>query len=138
MTPQQIDRVRESFAKVKPIAPQAAAIFYGKLFELRPGVRPLFKGDMDEQSNKLMATLSVVVANLHDLDSVLPAAEALAGRHVGYGVTAEHYPVVGEALLYTLGAGLGDDFDDETAEAWTAAYGLLSGFMIERAYRVSA
>jgi hemoglobin-like flavoprotein len=64
----------------------------------------------------------------------LPAASALATRHVGYGARKEHYPVVGAALLWTLEKGLGDGWTPDVADAWTAAYGTLSGFMISEAY----
>lgn len=138
MTPNQIELVQTSFAKVAPIADQAAEIFYAKLFELNPAVKPLFRGDMTEQGRKLMATLSVVVRGLTNLETILSAAEALAIRHVDYGVEARHYPVVGEALLYTLSAGLGDEFTLETKEAWGEAYGLLSSFMISKAYAATA
>ena len=55
MNPEQIKLVQSSLAKVRPIAEPAAAIFYSRLFELAPQVRPLFKGDMGEQGHKLMA-----------------------------------------------------------------------------------
>ena len=54
-----------------------------------------------------MATLAVVVNRLGNLEAVLPAASALAKRHVAYGVKPAHYPVVGGALLWTLERGLG-------------------------------
>jgi len=38
--------VQQSFARVEPIAETAAELFYGKLFELDPKLRALFKGDM--------------------------------------------------------------------------------------------
>ena len=66
MTPTQVKLIQESFAKVAPIAPQAAAMFYGRLFEIVPEVKPLFRGDMTEQGRKLMATLAVVVNGLAD------------------------------------------------------------------------
>jgi nitric oxide dioxygenase len=134
MTPEQITLIQQSFAKVSPIADQAAALFYSRLFETTPQVKPLFRGDMTEQGRKLMATLAVVVNGLDRLDTVLPAASALAKRHVGYGVTAEHYPPVGAALLWTLQQGLGPAWTAEVAAAWTAAYGTLSDFMIAEAY----
>ena len=81
-----------------------------------------------------MATLAVVVTGLGTLESVLPAASALAIRHVSYGARREHYSVVGAALLWTLEKGLGDGWTPEVADAWTAAYGTLSGFMISEAY----
>ena len=134
MTPEQIKLVQESFGKVAPISEQAAVLFYDRLFEVAPSVRAMFPDDMTEQRKKLMATLAVVVGGLSNLDSILPAASALAKRHVGYGAKPEHYPVVGGALLWTLEKGLGDGWTPDVAAAWTAAYGTLSGFMISQAY----
>lgn len=134
MTEDQVKLVQESFAKVAPISEQAAVIFYDRLFEVAPGVKAMFSSDMTEQRKKLMATLAVVVNGLNDLPSVLPAASALARRHVGYGAKPEHYPVVGGALLWTLEKGLGEAWTPEIAAAWTAAYGTLSGYMIAEAY----
>jgi hemoglobin-like flavoprotein len=134
MTPDQVKLVQQSFAKVAPISETAAVLFYDRLFEIAPKVRAMFPTDMAEQRRKLMATLAVVVNGLGNLESVLPAASALAKRHVSYGAKAEHYPVVGAALLWTLEKGLGDGWTPEVADAWTAAYGTLSGFMISEAY----
>jgi nitric oxide dioxygenase len=134
MTPEQVKLVQESFAKVVPISNQAAVIFYDRLFEIAPSVRPMFTSDMALQGGKLMAMLGAVVNGLGNLESILPAARALAIRHVSYGARAEHYPVVGAALLWTLEKGLGDAWTPEVAAAWTAAYGTLSGYMISEAY----
>ncbi|MBR0795845.1 hemin receptor [Bradyrhizobium jicamae] len=134
MTPDQVKLVQESFAKVAPISEQAAVIFYDRLFEVAPAVKAMFPADMSEQRRKLMATLAVVVNGLSNLPSILPAASALAKRHVDYGARPEHYPVVGGALLWTLETGLGDAWTPDVAAAWTAAYGTLSGYMISEAY----
>ena len=134
MTPDQIKLVQDSFAKVAPISGKAAELFYGRLFEIAPQVRAMFPDDMTEQRKKLMATLAVVVNGLTDLPTILPAASALAKRHVSYGAQAAHYPVVGEALLWTLGKGLGPSWTPEVAAAWKQAYTTLSGFMISEAY----
>ena len=134
MTPDQVAIVQQSFAKVAPIADQAALMFYDRLFEIAPAVKSLFSSDMAEQRRKLMATLAIVVNGLSNLETILPAASALATRHVAYGARPEHYPVVGSALLWTLEKGLGEDWTKEVADAWTAAYALLSVFMINQAY----
>ena len=134
MTPDQVSLVQDSFAKVAPISEQAAVMFYDRLFEVAPAVKSMFPVDMTEQRRKLMATLAVVVNGLGDLQSILPAASALAIRHVSYGARAEHYPVVGAALLWTLEKGLGEAWTPDVAAAWSAAYGTLSGFMISKAY----
>ncbi len=134
MTPQQVLLVQSSFAKVAPIADTAAALFYDRLFTIAPSVKQMFKGDMAVQGRKLMTTLAVVVNGLTNLDAILPAASALARRHIGYGVKPSHYASVGEALLWTLEKGLDEAWNAETASAWTAAYQTLSGFMIKQAY----
>jgi hemoglobin-like flavoprotein len=134
MNPTQIKLVQDSFSKVAPISEQAAVLFYDRLFEVAPAVKAMFPADMTEQRKKLMGTLAVVVNGLTNLEAVLPAASALAKRHVNYGAKPEHYPVVGGVLLWTLEKGLGDAWTPELAEAWTAAYGTLSGYMISEAY----
>jgi nitric oxide dioxygenase len=134
MTPDQVKAIQDSFAKVVPISEQAAALFYGRLFEIAPEVKPLFRGDIEEQGRKLMAMLAAVVNGLGNLESVLPAASALAKRHIDYGVKAADYQPVGAALLWTLERGLGPQWTPELAAAWTEAYAVLSGFMISEAY----
>lgn len=129
MTDEQIRLVQESFAKVRPISEVAADLFYKKLFELDPSLRPMFKGDMKEQGKKLMNTLSFAVNGLTRLDTIVGAVEDLGRKHVGYGVKPEHYNTVGEALLWTLEQGLGDAFTPDVKFAWTEVYGLLSGVM---------
>ena len=138
MTPEQISLVQSSFARVAPIAEQAAGLFYDRLFVIAPQTRQLFAGDMAAQGRKLMATLAVVVNGLSDLKMVLPAASALARRHITYGVKPSHYAAVGEALLWTLEKGLGDAWTADTAAAWSTAYETLSGFMIQEAYGSAA
>ena len=134
MDANQIDLVRSTFAKVEPIAPEAARMFYSRLFAVAPEVKALFKNDMEEQGRKLMTTIGVVVRSLERLDEVAPIAQKLAISHVEYGVKAEHYAPVGASLLWTLEQGLGDSFTSEVEAAWAAAYATLSGVMIAAAY----
>jgi hemoglobin-like flavoprotein len=126
MTPEQQTLVRGSFAKVAPIAAQAAAMFYDRLFALDPALRPLFKGDMTEQGQKLMAMIGTAVANLHRLGDIVPAVRDLGKRHGGYGVKDADYDTVAGALLWTLEQGLGADFTPATRDAWVACYGVLA------------
>ena len=137
MTPDQVKLVQQSFSNVVPIADQAATLFYDRLFEIAPQVKSMFPSDMTEQRKKLITMLAAVIGGLDNLPSILPAASALAKRHVAYGAKAEHYPVVGAALLWTLEKGLGDGWTTEVADAWKAAYGTLSGFMVSEAYGTS-
>ncbi len=125
--------VQDSFAQVVPIAEAAAELFYNKLFELDPALKPLFKGDMKEQGKKLMGTLKVVVAVLDNPAKLVPAVKILGQRHKGYGVEPAHYATVGEALLWTLEQGLGEAFTPEVKQAWTKVYTLLAETMIAAA-----
>ena len=74
-----------------------------------------------------------LVRNLDDLGPLLDSVDYLAQRHVGYGVSDEHYAVVGEALIDTLRECLGDSFTPQTERAWGYAYTILSGRMIRAA-----
>jgi hemoglobin-like flavoprotein len=115
MTPKQVALVQDSFAKVALTWEAAAMLFYDRLFDIAPQTRAMFPDDMIEQRRKLMAMLAGVVKGLGNLEQVLPAASALAKRHVSYGAKAEHYPLVGAALLWTLEKGLGDGWTPEAA-----------------------
>jgi nitric oxide dioxygenase len=131
MTPTQVELIRASWAKVEPITDTAAALFYGRLFELDPRARALFRRtDLAAQGKVLMQTLAVVVKSVDRLDTIVPAVEALGRRHAGYGVTPRDYDTVGAALLWTLEQGLGDGFDTATRDAWAEAYGVLASVMI--------
>lgn len=129
MTPEQIALVQGTWAKVVPIKDTAAELFYGRLFELDPSLRALFKGDMKEQGRKLMAMINVAVAALDKLDTIVPAVKDLGRRHSGYGVKPQDYGTVATALLWTLEKGLGDAFTPAVKEAWTGTYMVLAQTM---------
>lgn len=129
MTPAQIAHVQRTFSLVAPIKEKAAELFYNRLFTLDPSLKPLFKGNITEQGRKLMAALATVVMGLTDLPKIVPIAQDMARRHVGYGVKDSHYDTVGSALLWTLEQGLGKEFTPDVREAWTAAYTTLASVM---------
>lgn len=131
MTPEQARLVTTTWNQVAPIADTAATLFYDKLFELDPGLRPLFPSDLSEQKKKLMMTLGFAIGSLSRPDSLLPALRQLGKRHAGYGVKDEHFATVGAALLWTLEQGLGEAWTPETAEAWTTVYGVVASTMKE-------
>ena len=138
MTPEQKVLVQQSFAKVVPIADQAAALFYQRLFSLDPSLQPLFRGNMEEQGRKLMKMIGTAVNGLDDLDALVPAVQDLGRRHVGYGVKDGHYDTVGAALIWTLEQGLGDAFTNPVREAWVTVYGILASTMKDAASEVAS
>jgi hemoglobin-like flavoprotein len=130
MNQNTIALVQDSWAKVVPIADVAAKLFYENLFTADPALKPLFKGDMVKQGEKLMQMISAAVGKLNDLDTLVPVLQNLAVRHVGYGVQDAHYATVGGALLKTLEQGLGAAFTAEVKDAWTAVYSVMSSVML--------
>ncbi len=133
MTPQQKALVKDSWAKVLPIQEQAAAMFYNNLFENNPEVRPMFKGDMQAQGEKLMKMLDQAVGSLDNIETMIEPLKAAGKAHKSYGVAEDDYPKVAASLLWTLEQGLGEGFTDDVKEAWTITYTTLAGVMIEGA-----
>ena len=82
MTPEQVKLVQSSFKQVEPIADQAADLFYGRLFEIAPQVRPLFPNDMSEQKMKLMSMIGTAVNNLHQVEKIIPAVQELGRKQL--------------------------------------------------------
>ena len=137
MKEETIVAVQSTFRKVLPISEVAAELFYGKLFELDPALKPLFTGDIKEQGIKLMKMIAIAVNGLRDLGALVPAVQNLGVRHIAYGVKDSHYDTVGEALLWTLGQGLGDDFTDDVKAAWTEVYLTLASVMKDAAAKAA-
>jgi len=137
MQSQDVQLVQSSFSKAAKLGDKVADIFYAELFAIEPSLRSMFKGPMDQQGKKLLSTLAFVVQNLHDAEKITGPAQVLAIKHVDYGVQAQHYTLVGNALLRTLKKGLGDEFTPRTRTAWIAAYKLLADVMREAAYGAS-
>ncbi len=122
MTPEAIALVQQSFAKVKPIAPQAGLLFYQNLFHIAPELRPLFKADVSDQGRKLMDMLAIAVGMLNQPQRLAEAVTQLGTRHSDYGVEMAHFKPVGTALIMTLQEGLGSDFTPQVKSAWVDLY----------------
>ena len=137
MTSKEIELVKASWANVVPISNLAAELFYGKLFQIDPALKCLFPENLEEQGKKLMM-INTAVNGLDSLEQIVPAVKALGQRHADYGVVDAHYDTVGEALIWTLGQGLGDRFTDEVKNAWLNTYTLLAGTMKDGAAEVDA
>lgn len=133
MNPSTIDNVQRTFNLIAPIADDAAALFYSKLFELDPSLKSMFKSDMTDQGKKLMQILGVAVSSLNNLDAIVPAVQDLGRRHVQYGVRPQHYNTVAEAILWMLAQTLGATFTAEIKQSWTEVYTVLADTMIAAA-----
>ncbi len=138
MTPSQIRLVQDTFARVAPVAENAAELFYARLLFLDPTLKSLFRGDLQQQGCMLMQTLALAVRSLQNPAPLVPALEQMGRRHAGYGVTEAHYDTVAAALLWTLEQGLADAWTPAAVDAWTAAYSLLADVMKSGARQAAA
>lgn len=129
MTPLQMDLVQHSWLQVFPLRETAAAMFYERLFQIEPTLRPLFKADLTQQADKLFATLDAVVSSLGEPEALALIAQPLGRSHAGYGATPAHYQAVCDALMWTLQASLGKLYTAPVREAWTEAYAALAAAM---------
>jgi hypothetical protein len=93
MIPKQIELVQVSFQMVQPIADKAARLFYDRLFEIDPALRPMFRGDIGEQGRELMQIIGVAVGSLRRMEQLLPAVE-VANDCRGISVTIMASPGV--------------------------------------------
>ncbi|MEO7252919.1 MAG: globin domain-containing protein [Casimicrobium sp.] len=123
------DIVRQSWKNVLPMRDDAAALFFTRLFELDPSLRPFFKGDMAEHHRKWGAIISVAVANLERSIILLPSLYTLGAQQEKNGIQDHHYDVVGAALLDTLQRIQGEAFTPEVRVAWVDAYRVIASVM---------
>jgi len=138
MIPQRRKLVTESWKSLAPNGALVGAIFYRRLFEIDPGLRPMFSAvTLDEQIHKLVTMLDLVVHWLDVPDKLVPVLKKLGERHSTYGVQDDHYGKVGAALIGTLEEGLGDEFTPELRSAWTEAFVLISSLMRRGAAKIS-
>lgn len=138
MNQRQIDLIRSSFATVQGLGAAPAAIFYGHLFDADPSLRMLFKSNMAQQGERLMAMIGSALGLLDKPDTLMPVLHKLGARHVGYGVQGSHYDTVGGALLLMLDECLGYGFTTEVREAWLTLYGVIAGAMMDGAQQAEA
>ncbi|RYY69539.1 MAG: hypothetical protein EOO13_09230 [Chitinophagaceae bacterium] len=132
MTENNISLVKESWSRVAQLDMElVGGLFYNRLFEILPEVKPMFsRTPLPEQSKKLLTMLSYVIAKLDKLPEILGEVKKLAERHTHYGVTDSHYTAVGSALLWTLEQGLGEHWNPALESAWVGVYNSLAGAMI--------
>jgi len=137
MNNRNITLVQQSFEKVAAMGLKPAEIFYVELFAIDPSLRTMFSDNLQQQHQKLLSAMALVVRSLHTPEKILNTVEKLAVKHLDYGVRPEHYTYVGNALLRTLKKGLGAEFTPELCDAWVEAFRMLAQIMKDAAYTSS-
>jgi hemoglobin-like flavoprotein len=129
-----LQALETSFDIVAPRGDDLMDVFYARLFDAAPAVRPLFAStDLRRQKAMLLGALVLVRKSLRDLDAIVPALHKLGARHVRYGARAEHYPVVAAVLIASMAEIAGPAWLPQHERAWDAALGVVAGAMLEGA-----
>jgi len=130
MTPEQLAVVRTSYEVLGADATSMAEDFYGRLFAADPSTRALFSDGPEIMAVKFTAELEAIVEAIASFDEFRARVADLGARHAAYGVQAKHYLAVGEALVASLAAHLGDRWDENLETAWRRAYNLVAETMM--------
>ena len=126
-----IKLLETSFNQIRPRAVEFSASFYQKLFVYHPELKPLFeKTDLVAQEKKLIASLALIVENLHNPEELTLALKSLGAYHHEIGTLPEHYPYVGQALIETFAEYLDRDWNQKVEQAWLDAYNLITEIML--------
>ncbi len=105
--------------------------FYEILFARHPELEALFtRNSRGAQVRSFGRKLVAIVDHVEDPEWMKRELGAMAASHHAYGVTADMFAPVGEALLDTLREGCGDAFTPEVERAWRAAYARIADAMI--------
>ena len=126
--------LEESLEIIKPNASEFSSLFYNRLFEDYPETKLLFaKTNLEKQEKKLIASLVLIVENLRSPEALQEALKSLGARHVQLGTLEEYYPMVGDALLKTFKAYLGEKWTKDREKAWIYAYSVICTLMLQGA-----
>lgn len=126
-----IELIRESFEKAKPIADKVVNKFYEFLWADYPPSKALFNNiDMERQKKQLLNSLVFVVDNVDNTDKLVPYLKKMGARHVDYGTQEEHYPMVASTLIKTFAYFFDDEWTQELEDQWNMALGVVAEQMI--------
>lgn len=125
--------IRESFAAVEPSADEVAHFFYGMLFATAPATRELFAVNMEVQRSRLLRALVHIVQMVDRPDDLVPFLRQLGRDHRKFGVLAQHYEAVGNALISAVKRFAGPDWNPQVEKAWVDSYSLIARTMLEAA-----
>jgi nitric oxide dioxygenase len=109
--------------------------FYRSLLGTHPELKNVFNmrhQERGQQQEALARAVYAYAANIEDPSCLAAVLEGIANKHVSLGVTPDQYPLVGEHLLASIRAVLGEAATDEVISAWAQAYGNLADILAGR------
>lgn len=114
-------------------------VFYANLFKSHPQLHNIFNAGNQangSQQQSLASAVFAYAANIDNQAALAPVLSRIVNKHASLGVTAAHYPIVGEHLLAAIKQVLGDAATPALIAAWGEAYGLLAQALIDEENRM--
>jgi NAD(P)H-flavin reductase/hemoglobin-like flavoprotein len=125
--------LRASVALVEQRRSEAVRYFYAHLYAGHPELRAVFPITAVEEHDRLFNAMLYIVKNVHALPLLATELQQVGRDHRKFGLSAEHYQVVGASFLATGAAVLADAWTSEVAAGWQSAYGMAARVMTDAA-----
>ncbi|ALG67126.1 globin domain-containing protein [Beggiatoa leptomitoformis] len=112
-------------------AVEIATRMYDILFTQHPELKLLFVNAPQAQPTVLAQAIIAYCNNIDNLGALTGAIGKITDKHVVTQVKAEHYPLVGAALLQAIRDVLGSAATPEIINGWAEAYQFLADVLIK-------
>lgn len=133
LTQEEVQIIRETVPLLKDKGQTITSTFYKRLFEQHPELKNVFNQTNQKrglQSSALAMAVLAAAENIEDLSPIVPAIMPVVYKHCALQVKAEHYPIVGENLIWAIQQETGLNEDDPIIQTWIKAYGAIADAFI--------
>lgn len=113
---------------------EITTVFYQHMFEEHPELLNIFNKTnqkLGRQQTALAQTVLAAAKHIDHLEAIVPNVNQIAHKHRALQILPEHYPIVGENLIYAIKKVLGDAATPEIINAWTEAYDEIADVFIQ-------
>jgi nitric oxide dioxygenase len=129
-----IEIVKSTAPVVKENGTKITKAFYKKMLGENPELLNYFNHVNQKVGSQPTALANSIIAaaeNIDNLEAIIGPVKTIAHKHRALSIRPEHYPIVGENLLYAIKEVLGDAATDEILKAWEEAYGEIANVFIQ-------
>jgi nitric oxide dioxygenase len=134
LNPVSMRLVMETVPLLIDYGEKITTIFYKNLFRQHPELLNLFNQTnqkLKQQQKALAETVIGAAMHLNNLQAIAPVITRIAHKHRSIGVKPDHYPIVGENLLFAIKEVLRDQATPPILDAWAEVYDFLAEQFIQ-------
>jgi nitric oxide dioxygenase len=125
LTEKEIQTIRETVPLLKEHGQTITSKFYSRLFNEHPELKNVFNQTNQKkglQSSALAMAVLAAAEHIDDLSPIVPVIMPVVYKHCALQVLPDHYPIVGENLLWAIKEVTGLTDDSEVIQTWGKAY----------------